>query len=221
MAAYPEAVERLLRNATAEGAMVIRDCFDPAGLETGGRWLDVGRILPDGAALAAGTQLVAQWWQEHGIAGKVVQPPRGKIMKLGSGFSQAPHHLSYNRAINGYASIRGRQELFVSPGLDRMTGPGRAFSPEVEALDMQVLAERRRLLQRHQIMKFSGRTILQAGDIALVMGQPVPAYTALRARRPVSAHAGFTYGLRDRARISEVLLELLDDLKQAGGRNTV
>jgi hypothetical protein len=201
-AQYPLAMQTLLENATSSGAVIVRNCFELR--ETNQQWTDirVHDLVPDRKAFEAGYYVLSKWWKTNGYANSSVIKPFNTVgQRMSKGFSTKPQSAETPTAVNSYAAVSGSQELYSEAGVSWIDNDSGVASPAIAAAYAAAVEKDQRQIRKVPVDStyrhlFSDRTTLRAGDIALVMGQPVPARHAMRARRPRPGFIPFSYFIR-------------------------
>lgn len=181
---YPQAIEALLRKPRSIGAVVIRQCFDPASVVFSDDSVSFGEVAPDGIAVQAGTEIMRKRWLKLGYEGTNVRSPSpdtlGKINNVISPKSDFDVLQRQRHAFGLFAVFESNLIARTLPGHDlrRSAKDRRESDIKVGIANNQNADIRKRIVRKNHEKIFSHGTSLRAGDMVIAMGLPVPSRIA-------------------------------------------
>lgn len=189
---YSDAMQSVLDNASTIGFAVVRECFDADDITEydyrAPNHHDMPHIVEELTQRELSRKIVATFWREQGFTDR----QSGYVYEGNSALHHGRHGYTFDSRrpenkviVNGIASFSGEHRLHVSPGM-HLADPntGKRSDARVQE-DLKVLEGNKSFARQNRngyLSQFAAKVILRPGDVALIMGQPQPAYTALAAQ---------------------------------------
>jgi hypothetical protein len=183
---YPDAIEHLLDNSSRIGSVVVRECFDPQSIDPTIERVGVRMILPDYAIEERATDILKGWWRTNGEKDTLVAGLSGSGIRYQKGVASLGR-CEGRSPVDLIACVRGALDVYTSAG-DYILDDSRQYDAEMVSKaqsSAKVLAwkQRRDPSESNKRSLFSHHTKLQAGDVALIMGDTIPANGSIKVDR--------------------------------------